>query len=95
MEMEIRRRNNDVGLCVPTFQERVNTMLPANGPSSSAAEELSPSRELMTPHMPNSGEVAETMRLMEEEAIKQSKEIVEMHSGLNELRVKRLLGLLQ
>ena len=95
MEMEFRRRNNDVGPCVPTFQERVNTMLPASETATSAAKALAPDKTLMTPHMPNSDEVRETMRIMEEEAERQSMEIVEMHSGLNELRVQRLLGLLQ
>lgn len=95
MEMEFRRRNNDVGPCVPTFQERVNTMLPANGAATATAEALAPSKTMMTPHMPNSDEVRETLRIMEEEAERQSVEIVEMHSGLNELRVQRLLGLLQ
>lgn len=98
MKMEIHRRNNDVGLCVPTRQENINTISPALKASASAmvAEEIAPSRkELMTPHMPNNDEVQETMRLMEEEAERQSVEIVEMHAGLNELRVKRLLGLLQ
>ena len=35
MDMEFRRRNNDLGMCVPTFQERVNTMLPAERPAAS------------------------------------------------------------
>ena len=34
MDMEYRRRNNDLGICVPTFQERVNTMLPAERPAA-------------------------------------------------------------
>lgn len=95
MEMEFRRRNNDVGPCVPTFQERVNTMLPADGGATAAAEVIAPSKALMTPHMPNASEVQETLQLMEQEAERQSMEIVEMHSGLNEMRVQRLLGLLQ
>ncbi|MDO5483925.1 MAG: pseudouridine synthase [Desulfovibrionaceae bacterium] len=99
MELEFRYRNNDMGAYIPTFQERVNTMLPA--PRSehremnaapaldSAVENLS-----VTPRMPNLDEVRQTMAQVEEEALQQSQELMQLHSGLNEQRVARLLGLL-
>lgn len=98
MELEFRFRNNDLGPHFPTFQERVNAMLPVkqteqNPAASSAApalEENAPS----TPHILNSEEVQQTLAQVEEEAAQQSRELIEVHSGLNEQRVARLLGLL-
>ncbi|MDR2054407.1 MAG: pseudouridine synthase [Desulfovibrio sp.] len=102
MDMELRVRNHDIGLFFPTFQERVNGMLPvtespanvrsaADACAAPALEE----RASATPRYLNSEEVRATLSRMEEEARQQSMEIVEIHSGLNELRVARLLGLLE
>ena len=118
MDMEFRRRNNDLGICVPTFQERVNTMLPAERPAASpedaalgaadvmenasfgmaqtsAAPELAPSGQPMTPHMPDDNEVQTTLDMMAEAASRRRQELAELHSNLNEKRIIRLLGLLE
>ncbi len=102
MELEFRFRNNDLGPHFPTFQERVNAMLPARpaapeGISAEAAAPVLPTLEEsapLTPHMPNSEEVRQTLAQVEEEAVLQSRELIQAHSGLNEQRVARLLGLL-
>ncbi|MEE0814804.1 MAG: pseudouridine synthase [Desulfovibrio fairfieldensis] len=102
MELEFRFRNNDLGPHFPTFQERVNAMLPARpaepeGISAEAAAPVLPTLEKsapLTPHMPNSEEVRQTLAQVEEEAVLQSRELIQAHSGLNEQRVARLLGLL-
>ena len=39
MELEFRFRNNDMGPIFPTFQERVNTMLPVNRAEAAPAAE--------------------------------------------------------
>ncbi len=94
MELQFTSRNNDLGVIFPTFQERVNAMLPAQA-ACNAAPELEPqSRELMSPHFPNNDEVRETIARVEAEAAQQNEELIQMHSGLNEQRVARLLGLL-
>ena len=100
MDMELRVRNHDIGLFLPTFQERINGTLPvtesltnaradADACAAAALEERTPA----TPHYPNNEEIRTTLSRMEDEARQQSMEIVEIHSGLNELRVARLLGL--
>jgi hypothetical protein len=102
MDMELRVRNHDIGLFSPTFQERINSALqvtesPANvgiAANSCAAPVLAECPSA-TPRYPDSEEVRATLSRMEEEAGRQSVEIVEIHSGLNELRVARLLGLLE
>lgn len=97
MELQFRSRNHDLGAFFPTFQERVNTMLPAgNGVAASSAAPALDTLEQMpvTPHYPNSDEVQMTLARVEEEAVLQSEELVQAHSGLNEQRVARLLGLL-
>ena len=101
MDMELRVRNHDIGLFLPTFQERINGTLPvtdsttaradADACAAAALEERTPA----TPHYPNNEEIRTTLSRMEDEARQQSMEIVEIHSGLNELRVARLLGLLE
>ena len=99
MELEFRYRNHDIGAYIPTFQERVNTMLPA---SASERQEMSAAPALdqavaaptVTPHMPKMDEVRQTMAQVEEEALLQSQQLMDLHSGLNEQRVARLLGLL-
>ena len=102
MELEFRFRNNDLGPYFPTFQERVNTMLPARpaetaGAAAEAAAPVLPSPEEcapVTPHLPGMEEVSQTLARVEEKAALQSQELIQVHSGLNEQRVARLLGLL-
>ncbi|WP_022655048.1 hypothetical protein [uncultured Desulfovibrio sp.] len=99
MELEFRFRNNDLGPYFPTFQERINTMLPVR-PAETAAEAAAPvlpSPEEcppVTPHLPGMEEVSQTLAQVEEKAVLQSQELIQVHSGLNEQRVARLLGLL-
>jgi hypothetical protein len=103
MDMELRIRNNDRGFFSPTFQERINSTLPvAESPANigvaqtnCAAPALTGERTPTTPHFLNNSEVQATLSRIEEEAHQQSMEIVALHSGLNELRVARLLGLLE
>lgn len=92
--MEIQfRRNHDMGAYFPTQQERVNNMY--NTQATSAAPQLKPqSRVNMTPHMPTNEEVMNTLAQVEQQAASQSQELLQVHSGLNEQRVARLLGLL-
>ena len=97
MELEFRFRNNDMGMLFPTFQERVNAMLPAQ--KAEAETEASAARELdppatETPHMLNNEEMTQALAHVEEEAAQHSQELIQAHSGLNEQRVARLLGLL-
>lgn len=99
MELEFRFRNNDRGPLFPTFQERVNAMLPAGqaGQAASAASSAAPEIQQPapeTPHMLNNEEVRLALAQVEKEAVQQSREIIQAHSGLNEQRVARLLGLL-
>lgn len=97
MEMEFRFRNNDFGPLFPTFQERVNAMLPADFVAESAASAAAalPEPAVATPHALSSEEVPEIMALVEDEASRQSHELMEAHAGLNAQRVARLLGLLE
>lgn len=91
MELQFRSRNHDMGAFLPTFQERVNSMLPAE----QAAPELEKvEKKNMTPHFPTNDEVAETLAQVEREAEQRNQELVQVHSGLNKQRVARLLGLL-
>lgn len=94
MELEFRSRNHDMSAFFPTFQERVNSMLPADQAASAAPEIAVNPKAGMTPHYPTSDEVAETLAQVEQEAALQSEELIQMHSGLNEERVARLLGML-
>ena len=97
MELEFRFRNNDMGPLFPTFQERVNAMLPAQkaeaAAATSAAHELEPP-VTETPHMLNNEEMTQALAQVEDEAAQHSQEMMQAHSGLNEQRVARLLGLL-
>lgn len=91
METQFRSRNHDMGTFFPTFQERVNSMVPA----AQAAPELKPEdKAAMTPHFPTNDEVMQTIMQVEQEAANQSAELIQVHSGLNQDRVARLLGLL-
>lgn len=93
MEIQFRSRNHDMGTFFPTFQERVNSMLPAD--SACAAPELeTEDKSRITPHFPTNEEVQQTLAQVEQEAAAQSEELIQAHSGLNEQRVARLLGLL-
>lgn len=93
MEIQFRSRNHDMGACFPTFQERVNSMLPAG--NAETAPQLEPmDKNSITPHYPTNEEIARTMAEVEEMAAQESQELVQIHSGLNEQRVARLLGLL-
>lgn len=95
MDIQFCSRNHDMGTYFPTFQERVNNMLPADGAASSAAPALEKEdKTLMTPHLPTNDEIMETLAQVEEEASSQSEQLIQLHSGLNEQRVARLLGLL-
>ena len=95
MELEFRFRNNDMGPLFPTFQERVNAMLPAdqNAAGTAAAPALEP-EATATPHMLNNEEMTRALAQVEEEAVQHRQEMLQAHSGLNEQRVARLLGLL-
>lgn len=93
MEIQFRSRNHDMGAVLPTFQERVNSMLPVDDAQTSAAPALETER-LVTPHMPGPDEVRQTLEQVEREANAQSEELINMHSGLNARRVARLLDLL-
>lgn len=95
MDIQFCSRNHDMGTYFPTFQERVNSMLPADHAVSSAAPALEPEdKSLMTPHMPTDEEIRRTIAQVEEQAASQSEQLMQIHSGLNEQRVARLLGLL-
>lgn len=92
MDLQFRSRNHDLGTYFPTFQERVNSMLPVmdNGVAATEYEQQKPK----TPHIPTNEEVSMTLAQVEEEALNQSEELIQLHSGLNEQKVARLLGLL-
>ena len=93
MEIQFRSRNHDMGAIFPTFQERVNSMLPA-GESHTAAAPVLEEQAVITPHMPTNEEIQQTIAQVEQEATRQSDELIQMHSGLNAQRVARLLDLL-
>lgn len=64
-------------------------------PTTEAAPELQPeAKASMTPHFPTNDEVMQTLAQVEQEAASQSEELIQVHSGLNQDRVARLLGLL-
>ncbi len=92
MDLKMMPRNNDLGVCVPTQQERMNQ---GHGGESVAAEELSLRNGPVTPHLPNSAEVEATLSMMEAEAEKHNMELLRIHSGLNKERIARLLDLLR
>lgn len=92
MDMQIRFRNNDLGPYMPTQQERMNSIMSSGQTASSAAEELQPPVD--TPHMLNNAELQATLQQLEAQAQLQNAEFLQAHSGLNEQRVARLLGLL-
>lgn len=94
MEFQFRSRNHDMGNFFPTFQERVNNMLPVEQATTAAPELHTSYKQGMTPHYPNEDEVSQTLAQVEQEAIQKSEDLIQMHSGLNEERVARLLGLL-
>jgi hypothetical protein len=102
MDMELRVRNHDIGLFFPTFQERINSTLPVAGGIAevglSAGTSAAPALEDVppgTPHCLSNEEAQGALLHMEEEAGRRNVDIVQVHSGLNELRVARLLGLLE
>ena len=94
METQFRSRNHDMGMFIPTFQERVNSMLPVDSAAQAAPELDADPKEGMTPHYPTQEEISLTLAEVEREATEQGEELLQMHSGLNEQRVARLLGLL-
>lgn len=94
MDIQFRSRNHDMGTFFPTRQERMNSAM-ASKEAASAAPALQPEDKAgMTPHMPTNEEIMDTLAQVEQEANNQSQELIKMHSGLNEQRVARLLGLL-
>lgn len=97
MELQYRIRNNDLGHYFPTFQERMNsTPAPDAGLAAQTAMNI-PARDNVagTPHTLNNEEIRQAMAMVEEEAAIRNEELIQMHSGLNEQRVARLLGLLE
>ncbi|RRD72376.1 MULTISPECIES: pseudouridine synthase [unclassified Desulfovibrio] len=107
MELEFRFRNNDRGPLLPTFQERVNAMLPANRAAAAPAAPAAPADKTAsaaapvleqsppaTPRMLNTEEMQQALAQVEAEAAQHSQEMILAHSGLNEQRIARLLGLL-
>ena len=99
MEFQHIARNHDMGACVPTFQERVNTtMLPVeqtSGQSLAGAQVIEYASRPQTPHLPTASEVEQTLSMMENEAHKNNMQLLKVHSGLNRDRVERLLDLLR
>ena len=65
MELEFRFRNNDMGMLFPTFQERVNAMLPAQKAEAeteaSAARELDPGCQAQAQRATNSNNIRAVM----------------------------------
>lgn len=94
MEMEFRNRNNDLGACVPTTQEKMNRMQGISSSQAAPRINVLPHRPT-TPHMPSSEEVEQTLSLMENEAMQQNEELLRIHSGLDKERVSRLLAMLR
>ncbi|MBQ9536411.1 MAG: pseudouridine synthase [Desulfovibrionaceae bacterium] len=90
MEMEFRPRNNDFGVCVLTTQEKANTQR-----AGSEALAYDRPKHPLTPHVPSSTEVEQTLTQMETEAQAQNAELLRLHAGLDKERVSRLLSLLQ
>ena len=109
MEMDFRSRNNDMGPVFPTFQERVNSMLPASNMTSEPAAQPASTRGILaesaapvlemknpgTPHMLNQQEMQRVLDWVEQEAEEYNQELIRAHSGLNEQRVEHLLDLLE
>lgn len=67
-------------------------MLPVS--ENQAAAPAYDAEKPLTPHFPSNDEINMTLAQVEEEALQQSNELIQLHSGLNEQRVARLLGLL-
>ncbi|MBR3664532.1 MAG: pseudouridine synthase [Desulfovibrio sp.] len=100
MEFQYIARNHDLGACMPTFQERVNsTMLPVDQSAvregTAAAPALHQMGRPQTPHLPSASEVEQTLSMMETEAQNKNLQLLKVHSGLNKERVDRLLNLLR
>ncbi|MCR5813426.1 MAG: pseudouridine synthase [Desulfovibrio sp.] len=99
MEFQHIARNHDLGACLPTFQERVNsTMLPVTEQrldQTDVAPALYQSSRPQTPHLPSASEVEQTLSMMENEAHGNNQQLLKIHSGLNRERVERLLDLLR
>lgn len=94
MDTQFLSRNHDMGIMFPTFQERVNSMLPVDSSAQAAPVLENDIKKGMTPHYPTQEEITQTLAEVEREATEQGEELLQMHSGLNEQRVARLLGLL-
>jgi hypothetical protein len=94
MDLEIRFRNNDLAPQFPTFQERVNAMLPTPQGLTAAAPALSEQLPT-TPRSLNVEEAAEALAQVESNALQQGESLLEVHAGLNAQRVAKLLGLLE
>ncbi len=94
METQFISRNHDMGMVFPTFQERVNSMLPVDSNAQAAPVLDNNPKKGMSPHYPTQEEITETLAEVEREATEQGEELLQMHSGLNEQKVARLLGLL-
>ncbi len=88
MDLRTMSRNNDLGMCMPTGQDR-------GCAGGQTAHELSSENVPTTPHLPNSEEVEETLTMMEAEAARHNMELLRIHSGLNKERINRLLDLLR
>ncbi|MDR1857083.1 MAG: pseudouridine synthase [Desulfovibrio sp.] len=92
MDFEIRFRNNDLAPQFPTFQERVNAMLPTQQakPATAAQTQRASAPGPMDPE-----DAAQTLAQVEASATQQGEDMLQVHSGLNAQRVARLLGLLE
>lgn len=94
MEMQFRVRNNDLGFCMPTTQERADmTARRAVAAQGSAAPALDMRRQV-TPHLMDDAEMQEAMQAVEQQTYEQGQEALAAHTALNEQRVAQLLGLL-
>ncbi|MBQ7606774.1 MAG: pseudouridine synthase [Desulfovibrionaceae bacterium] len=91
MELRTMFRNNDPGMCMPTGR---GSDAGSSG-NAQEAQELTVKRGPVTPHLPNSEEVEQTLSMMEAEAAKHNVELLRIHSGLNRERINRLLDLLR
>ncbi|MBQ7618269.1 MAG: pseudouridine synthase [Desulfovibrio sp.] len=96
MDLDFIPRNNDLGACVPSSQERVNTAKNlGESQLTQTAKALQVLKHPVTPHLPNSDEVEQTLSQMETEAEQQNEKLLRIHTGLNKERVSRLLDLLR
>ncbi|MBQ7456839.1 MAG: pseudouridine synthase [Desulfovibrio sp.] len=90
MKLVTMPRNNDLGTCISTVHEQANALH-----ETVAAQVLPEAKGPVTPHLPNSQEVEQTLSMMEAEAEKHNMELLRIHSGLNRERIARLLDLLR